>query len=360
MDDLAAGELSPEGQTPAPGRPDAAGEAGSDAIPGANPDGRSARVPRLLHRPGWLNSRRPGDSRRVRLGATALGLSLVLILGFKGAASQPNGPAGGSSSSQRPSAGQSGAAMASRAPAGTGLESGSPLADASPSAEPSEVPIPTQTSPTATITFNDLMLDSVLDATAAARTFSFISDGPGAVSAQIVATSPLDSTKLCVTADDKPAGCVSGATPSLRLAATAAHSHWVVTLSSVNESSPTVDLAIGWPTNHPSITLTHGRLAGYPNPDSLRSMTATFVTRAAGQLGIEASWPPAVLDATLTVADVSAAQPAVLASIAYSGRSGISPAYSLALQPAKAYRVVLFNESPDGVRPNLAATISFP
>jgi hypothetical protein len=89
-------------------------------------------------------------------------------------------------------------------------------------------------------------------------------------------------------------------------------------------------------------------------------MTATFVTRAAGPLSVEASWPPAVVDATLTVADVSAAQPAALDSVAYSGRGGISPTYSLALKPAGAYKVVLFNDSPDGVRPDLTATITFP
>jgi hypothetical protein len=220
--------------------------------------------------------------------------------------------------------------------------------------------MPSQTSPTATITFNEMMLDSLADATGQARTFSFTSDGPGAVSAQIVATAPLDSAKLCLAADGAPAQCASGATPGVRVATTTAHSRWIVTLTSANESSPTVDVAFSWPTNQPSVALTHGRFSGNPNPDSLRSMTATFTTRTAGRLNLDAAWSPAVVDATLSVVDLSAAQPAVLAVVAYAARDRISPAYTIALKATTTYRVVLFNDSPDGARPDLAATVSFP
>jgi hypothetical protein len=262
-----------------------------------------------------------------------------------------------------------GAGASPAAPPGSSLPGRSPelpQPSESPTAEATAAPIPSQISPTATITFNDLVLDPTDGAAASAGasgsvlTFSFTSDGPGAVSAEIVATSPMDSTTLCLTRDAMPAGCASGATPGVQLAADDAHSNWTVTLVSATASPPIVDVAISWPADRPSIVLSHGRFQGYPNPDSLRTLTATFKTRAAGKMSLDAAWPPATLEAQLTLTDVSGAKPAIVDTVAYPAAGSLSPSYSRALAAGKTYQVALLNGSPDSGRPDLTATIAFP
>lgn len=212
----------------------------------------------------------------------------------------------------------------------------------------------------ATITFNGLMLDSLVMPGGGARVFSFTSDGPGTVSAQVVATSPLSVTILCASVDDAPAVCSSEATPGFTQATTTNHSHWTVALLSSYVGSPEVDVQISWPTDQPQIVIDNARFQGSPNPDSLRSLTATFTTRSAGRLSVAAAWPPAVLDATLTLTDVSGANPTTIARTAYSSRGAISPVYQRSLDRHRTYSVTLFNESPDNGRPYLSAAISFP
>jgi hypothetical protein len=165
---------------------------------------------------------------------------------------------------------------------------------------------------------------------------------------------------MCFTVDQEPTACVSGAAPGRKIATTTAHSHWTVTLASVNESSPTVDVAFSWPSNNPAITLTHGRFEGYPSPDSLRGLTATFRARTAGQLLFDATWPPATANATLTLTDVSGSQPVAVDSVSYQGQGSVSPTYTHAVRPGETYQLTLINNSAAGVRPSLTATIQFP
>jgi hypothetical protein len=238
-----------------------------------------------------------------------------------------------------------------------------PDSSATPSQSPSLLPPspsgPRPTSPTATITFTSLMLDPDLGS-GSARTFSFTSDGPGTVSAQVVGSSPMNSTELCVTADEAPPQCDRGATPGLTLASTGLHSHWTVSLVSGDKGSPTVDVQLSWPTDNPQITVNHAPFQGYPNPDSLRTLSATFKARAAGKLSVDATWPSAAADTTLTVTDVSSAQPTAVDAVAYAGATSISPAYSRSVKGRRTYRIELFNGGPDGADPDLKATIAFP
>ena len=125
-------------------------------------------------------------------------------------------------------------------------------------------------------------------------------------------------------------------------------------------STPTVDVAITWPADRPSVSIAHGRFQGSPNPDSLRSLTATFTTRTAGQLKLDAAWPPATVEATVTLSDESGAQPVTVDSVTYPAAGSISPAYAHALAAHRTYTVTLFDASPDEGRPRLAAMIWFP
>jgi hypothetical protein len=170
----------------------------------------------------------------------------------------------------------------------------------------------------------------------------------------------MDTTKLCLTMDDTPTVCTSGATPGFEQPATTSHSRWTFTLISPNESTPTVDVAFSWPTDKPSIALAQGRFQGSPNPDSLRTLRATFKTRASGRMGVDAAWSPATVNATLTVADVSGTTPVTLDTVAYPGATSISPTYTHAVTAGRIYSMALFNASPDTSRTHLTATIAFP
>ena len=364
-----------------------AGAAAPAAAEGLNgvapepPDDRPRRLWQMLDPRRWSNPRRwsltrprprlPSRTsvrswartRRFRQGATALALAAALALGFSGSVLPPRGSV--PSPSGRPIA-ASGRTVAPTSPAlspGHGSPAHSPGASASdpnPTATPFGTGSPSHESPSAKITFRELVLDSSVDSTGTARSFSFVSDGVGTVSAEVVQASPMDSTKLCVTMDEARPVCTSGATPGFTQRSTTAHSRWTVTLASSNKSSPTVDVAFSWPTDHPSITLTHGRFQGSPNPDSIRTLTADFTTRVAGKMSVEAAWSRIVGTATLTLTDVSGSKPVTLDTINYQGRSAISPSYTRTLTGAKAYEMTLFNGSPDTGRTVLTATIAFP
>ena len=320
-------------------------------------------IRRRLNPRRWTRPRLALDRRRLLRSAVALALSVALVLGFSGSAAPLNGHAP-RVTPPRVAAASPTAAFSSSA----SMPSGDvPAGTSSPSARPSQSPNPLSpgrsapgpTSPTATITFTSLMLDPV-PGSGSERAFAFTSDGPGAVSAQIVAASPMDSTELCMAADDAAPECDRGATPGLTQTSAGVHSHWIVTLVSGNADSPTVDVQFSWPTDNPKITVSHARFQGYPNPDSLRTLSATFQARAAGNVEVDAAWPPVAADATLTLTDVSSAQPAAVDTVTYASASAISPAYSHALRKGRTYKVDLFNESPDSVIPDLSETIAFP
>jgi hypothetical protein len=257
------------------------------------------------------------------------------------------GPIGASATAQR-----------SRESAQSPSPSGSAAVSSSQLTTPSAVP--TQTAPTATITFRNLVVDSAIDPNRTTRTFTFTSDGPGVISAQVVATSLMDATTLCLSMGDAKATCASGGTPGFPSVTGLNSSRWTVTLISANESSPTVDVAFSWPTNNPTITLTHGRFQGTPNRDSLRTLTANFKPRASGVTTLDASWPPGILDATVTLADISKVNETTVSEIRYTHQSATLPVYSAPVGLGKTYRLVLLNEGADGLRPDLSAKITFP
>lgn len=272
----------------------------------------------------------------------------------------------GSGPGSTPGAGQAtapatvSAAPSTAAASAAATEQPSAAAQATATHEAAATAIP-QTSPTATITFNDLVLDPSVDKPAAPLTFSFVSDGPGSVSVQVVSSTAMNSTKLCLAVDGSAPACVSGVAPAFPAeVATTDHSRWTVTVASAGEGTPAVDVAFSWPTRNAVIVLTNGRFQGSPNPDSLRSMTATFTTRAAGAFSLEAAWPPVAVNATLTLSNAAGSGQSVVGTDHYVDRTSLIPAYVHPVDAGKVYRVELMNDSPDSLRPNLTATIAFP
>jgi len=204
------------------------------------------------------------------------------------------------------------------------------------------------------------MLDATDDPAHTVRTFTFVSDGPGLVQAQII-SSDGGSTKLTLMVDLNPKSLYAqtGVTPKVAGRGDTQHSIWTVTLIGMHVATPTVDVTISWPTSNPSITLAHGRFQGTPSPNSQKGFTAEFKPRGAGQLSVLAAWPGTKANAQITLANVTGAA-SVIDDQTFSGVSSLDPAYSTSVVPSVKYQLLLLNTSPDSDRPDLSATISFP
>lgn len=354
MDDPSAGGASPEDVDEAPSPPDE-----STGLSGGTVAADGQATPAQSLRPSlW----RPRLSRRRWVGVAA-GATLVVALLVAGSRFIGSGATGPGASPGLPtgagSIGASSTVQRSDGSASSTIPSGSATASSSQLTPPSAVP--SQTAQTATITFRNLVVDSAIDPNRTTRTFTFTSDGPGTISAQVVTSSPMDATTICLFMDDAPAACATGGTPGFPSAVTETdRTRWTVTLISANESSPTVDVAFSWPTNNPSITLTHGRFQGAPNRDSLRTLTANFKPRANGVTTLDASWLPGMSDATVTLADVSEADATTVSEVKYTHQSATLPVYSAPVGSGRTYRLTLLNSGTDGLRPDLSATITFP
>lgn len=243
----------------------------------------------------------------------------------------------------------------------TEIATETPSASTSGIAKPTPTPRPAQTSPTASITFSNMMLDAATDPAAKPRTFTFVSDGPGPVAATVTSSTG-GSTKACVTVDLNPKSlyCQTGATPRLAGFADTQHSIWTVTLVGTGVATPTVALVISWPSSSPTVTLAHARFQGAPAPNSQKGFTATFKPRGAGQMLISSGWPGVTADAEVTLADVTGTTPVIIDDKSYSATSSLSPVYSTPVVPSVKYQVLMLNKSPDSGRPEMSATISFP
>ncbi len=241
-------------------------------------------------------------------------------------------------------------------------ESVAPLPSfASPSPSPTQAG-PVRTSPAATITFSGLMLAAAgsTGPSGSVRTFAFTSDGPGTVSAEIVSSAPITTTIVCLFGDEVLVGCDTGGTPGVTQAATTTHSQWLADIISLQANAPTVDVRFSWPADHPQISLSHALFQGQPSPDSMRSVTANFKTRRAGELSLDALWPSTGIDAALTVTDMTGSRPLPVDRVLYSDQPTMAPSYTLSVRANRTYSIELYNLGSVGAKGNLQATIAFP
>jgi hypothetical protein len=289
-------------------------------------------------------------------------VAAVAVLTFLGgrillppAATQTASPAASAGSESTPpaqSTNASGEPGATSTPAG---QSGVPSASPNPSES-----LPDQTAPTADVTFNELVLDSGAAGGDHPTTLSFVSDGPGLVSVSVVASAPSDSTRICLSGDGGTPVCATGATPTASFYSQSSQSKWSATLESASEASPTIDVAVRWPANKPSITVSHSPFEGEPNRDSLRSLTATIEARSDGSVSVGASWAPNILATSLTVWEVGTDGLTRVDEASFAAADGLTRAHATAVKAGSTYRLTLMNLSPAGPAPDLSATIAFP
>ena len=291
-----------------------------------------------------------------------LGVAGVLFFGSSNGSPSPTATgtlfAGGAT--ETPSA-----SIAVTPTSGTSGIPGTSAPGASATPKPTPSPKPTQSAPTAGITFNDMMLDAQNDPPATSRTFSFVSDGPGPVSAQVAKSSlSTPSIKICVKIDAGAQTCSTGAKPGFPNALSdRPHSLWVVTLIGVGAATPTVDVAFSWPTASPSITLAHGRFQGSSSPgvpEAQNGFNATFKPRGSGNISVGVAWTVIVTDVDLTLFDVTGTPAVNVDEVQRHGVKAVDPPYKHSVDAAKKYKVMFRNLSADAVRPDLNATISFP
>jgi hypothetical protein len=223
---------------------------------------------------------------------------------------------------------------------------------------------PAPKAPIVAITFNNVRLDASTDIAGKPRTFTFITDGVGPVGITMTKSTTALS-RICVTVDNSKPDCRTGTKVNYKGAFTdTAHSLWTVTLVGYQTNTPTLDIAFSWPSNTGKISYTHGRFQGSssPNvPETLNGFTATFKTRAAGNINLSASWTAITPDVGVTLSTVSGANINQVDSKQFSAAQNLGTSgYTFAVALGQTYRLALRNLSADSQRPDLSAVITVP
>jgi hypothetical protein len=230
----------------------------------------------------------------------------------------------------------------------------------SPTPVGSPTPVP---APTATVTFDGMMLDPAGGADSRSRTFSFVSDGAGVVSASVKSQDPGDMTLLCVSTGPNSPNCKATNSPSLAIQAVGEHQTWRVEVISADLATPIVSVSLSWPTQSAVLTLTHGRLQGSssPNvPEELNGFSVSFAPRGAGFVTLQASWTVIVTDIDIGLADATTQPETNLEEKQFQRVTKIDPPYTYGVVAGKLYRLTLRNLDADNYRPDLIAVITFP
>ncbi len=300
------------------------------------------------------------DDRIWKNLSIVLGIACAVLLGIAGALMVINnrGSSGPTSSSD---SGISGGTQTPTDASGNPVGQ-SPGTSQGPHGSPAPTPKLGPSSP-ATITFTGLALDAANDKNGTARTFTFVSDGPGPVTYAVTKTSAGGSTKLCAKVDAGAFNCKVGGLPNATWAADAAHNNWILNIVGYGNSHPTIDITFTWPAVTPKITLNHGRFQGSSSPnvaEALNGFSASFKPRAAGPLSVQASWTTINADVEMSLSDVTTPPAVAVDNRRYSAVTNISPAYNYNVDPTKTYLLKLRNTSADSQRPDLTAQITFP
>jgi hypothetical protein len=273
---------------------------------------------------------------------------------------------GGSATPSQPAPSGSLSADVSANPSDSGaIDSGGP--SDTPGATATPTPGPTATppakAPIAQITFNDMMMDASTAPSAMVRTFTFTTDGVGAIGISILKSSG-GMVKICAKVDDSKWDCRTGTKVVYKGATTdTAHSLWTITMVGSAANTPVADLALSWPTNNARITLTHGRLQGSSSPgvpETLNGFSATFKSRAAGSVSVSAAWTLITTDVDVALSNVTGKTPVPVNSQQFTGAKNLgTPGYTYNVDANQFYKVTLRDISADSMKPDLTAAIAF-
>ena len=266
------------------------------------------------------------------------------------------------SSSAQAGASASPAGGASVVPSGPGASGdvpseSAPGDSASPSASASASPSPSATAiPTATVTFTQLKLDAATDTAGSTRVITWVTGGNGNVMATLTSlASDGAKAKMCLSANGKALGCVSGTGGKLPATTRGVGVQFKLTLRGVAAATPLVAVKISFPAVHPAATITNARFDGTAFPDT-NGIQVVVQPRADGKVKLVASWGGHPFQYEIDLIEQGGTG---LQSLPNQGPA-TRVTQSLTVTKASAWMVVLQNtESGFGVTP-LTATISWP
>jgi hypothetical protein len=231
--------------------------------------------------------------------------------------------------------------------------SASATASASASASPTPSPTPV---PIAQVTITQLKLDPRTPANAGVpRFFTFTSDGPGTITAQLKAISPMGTTHMCLRAGSKDIKCGDAANSTIKATTTSARVVWRVSLEGTGMFTPTVELTLTFPAAAPSVKITHARFDGTGSPDT-NGIQAVFVPRAAGNAKIVASWGTAF---QYTIKATNQSSGAGNKTLANQGPA-TNTNKSIAVTAGETWKIVLENADSSPSAVDMTATLSWP
>ena len=179
----------------------------------------------------------------------------------------------------------------------TDVESGSPADEstepesesAEPTDEPSEAaPASAAPAPTATITFQALLLDAADNPDGSDRVFTWAS-ATGSVKAEITSVTPMGDLEMCLSTPDKELGCRTAGSGTLSAKTTKSRETFILTLRGEGTAQPAVDVTLTFPARKPKVSIDNARFDGTAYPDT-NGIQAVFKPRQNGDVGVIAEW----------------------------------------------------------------------
>jgi hypothetical protein len=212
--------------------------------------------------------------------------------------------------------------------------------------------------PIAQLTITQLKLDPRVPSNAGvARFITFTSEGPGTITAQLKAISPMGTTHMCLRAGSKDIKCGDEANMTIKATTTSARVVWRVSLEGTGMFTPTVELTLTFPAVTPSVKITHARFDGTGAPDT-NGIQAIFVPRAAGNARVVATWGPAAFKYSLKATNQSSGTGNV--SLTNQGPA-TNTDKSFAVTAGETWKVVLQNSQDTGTPViDMTYTLSWP
>jgi len=243
-----------------------------------------------------------------RWRSVAIVLTVVLV-GLVGLIFFTDLPRGSTSASNPPSfalGSPSAGALSSESPGASIEPSASVEPSASASTGPSASPTNQPTAAQNRVTFSGVKLDARSDPAGKARTFTFRTDGPGSVTAKLVAKSPQGTTRFClkVGATGTPLCRIWAAGTLTGLTSAKGKTTFSVTAIGQGIATPTVDVQLTFRALAPSVTVTNARFDGTDSPD-YNGLNGQLKIKAAGSISVKASWGGHPFDYTYSLVDLT-------------------------------------------------------
>ncbi len=246
-----------------------------------------------------------------RWRSVAIVLAVVLV-GLVGLIFFTDLPGGSPSPTNQPSfgLGSPSASAGGELPSGSPGSSVAPSASVVPSASASTGPSASPTNqPTAAqnrITFTGVKLDARSDSNGKARTFTFRTDGPGSVTAKLIAKSSGGTTRFClkVGANGTPVCRIWAAGTLTGLTSAKGKTTFSVTAIGQGSATPTVDVQLTFRALAPSVTVTNARFDG-TDSSAYNGLNGQLKVKAGGSIAVKATWGGHPFDYTYSLVDLT-------------------------------------------------------